>query len=144
MNLRGRCVFLVQVLGMFTKRTTGHGAFWGLISGTTSAAIVHGLTIPAGATSLVKGGWTGTVLQEFPSEMAQAFWIAIVAFSVALVITTLVSLLTKRTKTDEDLQGLVYSLTPKVKDDSEHWYQSPVALAWLVGITAVVLSIIFW
>lgn len=137
-------LFAAFLLGMFTKRATGHGAFWGLISGTTSAAIVHGLTIPAGATSLVKGGWTGTVLQEFPSEMAQAFWIAIVAFSVALVVTIIISFLTKQTKSDEDLKGLVYSLTPKIKDDSKHWYQSPVALAWAVGITALILSIIFW
>lgn len=137
-------LFAAFLLGMFTKRSTGHGAFWGLISGTTSAAIVHGLTIPAGATSLVKGGWTGTVLKEFPSEMAQAFWIAIAAFSVALVVTIIISFLTKRTKSDEDLKGLVYSLTPKVKDDSKHWYQSPVALAWAVGITTLILSIIFW
>ncbi len=137
-------LFAAFLMGMFTKRTTGHGAFWGLISGTTSAAIVHGLTIPAGATSLIKGGWIGTILQEFPSEMAQAFWIAIVAFSVALLVTFLTSLLTKRTKSDKDLKGLVYSLTPKVKDDSKSWYQSPVALAWFVGVIAIILSIIFW
>jgi SSS family solute:Na+ symporter len=137
-------LFAAFLAGMFTKRATGHGAFYGLLSGTLSAAIVHGFTKPFGATSLVKGGWTGSVLQEFPSEMAQNFWIAIVAFSVAMVVTIIVSLLTKRTKSDEDLKGLVYQLTPKTIDDSKHWYQKPVFLAYVVAGTALVLSIIFW
>jgi len=137
-------LFAAFLMGMFTKRTTGHGAFWGLLTGTFSAALVHGFTQPAGATSLVKGGWTGEVLKVFPSEMVQNFWIAIIAFGVALVATIVISLLTKRTKTDEELTGLVYSLTPKVVDTSKHWYQGPVFLAWVVGIIAIALSIIFW
>jgi SSS family solute:Na+ symporter len=137
-------LFAAFLMGMFNKRTTGHGAFWGLLTGTLSAALVHGFTQPAGAVSLVKGGWTGTVLQIFPSEMAQNFWIAIVAFSVALVATVVISVLTKRTKTDEELKGLVYSLTPKVIDENEQWYQKPGFLAIIIGAIAVVLSIIFW
>jgi SSS family solute:Na+ symporter len=137
-------LFAAFLLGMFTKRTTGHGAFWGLLTGTFSAGLVHGFTQPVGAESLVKGGWTGTVLQTFPSEMAQNFWIAIIAFSVALVATIVISLLTKRTKTDDELRGLVYQLTPKTIDDSKHWYHRPGFLAWVVGIIAVILSILFW
>ncbi|MBA7531341.1 hypothetical protein ES705_23553 [subsurface metagenome] len=129
---------------MFSRRTTGHGAFYGLLSGTTAAAIVHGLTAPVGATTLVKGGWFGTVIKEFPSEMAQNFAIAIVAFSVAFIVTLVISYLTKRTKTDDDLKGLVYQLTPKIVDDSKNWYQRPVALAWIIGIIAIILSVIFW
>ncbi len=137
-------LFAAFLMGMFTRRTTGHGAFWGLLSGTVSAGLVHGFTQPVGAETLVKGGWTGTVLQTFPSEMAQNFWIAIIAFSVALVATIVISLLTKRTKSDEELKGLVYQLTPKTIDDSKHWYSRPGTLAWIVGVVAVILSIIFW
>ncbi len=137
-------LFAAFLAGMFTKRATGHGAFYGLLSGTFSAAIVHGLTQPMGAESLVKGGWTGSVLHTFPSEMAQNFWIAIIAFSIALVVTFVISLLTKRTKSDQDLKGLVYQLTPKTIDDSKHWYQKPVFLAYVVAGVAIVLSIIFW
>src|SRR5438876_4919583 len=61
------------LLGMFWRRTTGHGAFAGLISGTIGAAIHHGLTLPAGAHSGIKGGWFG-VTHIYPSELAQAFW----------------------------------------------------------------------
>jgi SSS family solute:Na+ symporter len=137
-------LFAAFLLGMFSRRTTGHGAFYGLLSGTTAAAFVHGLTAPTGATTLVKGGWLGTVVKEFTSEMAQNFAIAIIAFTVALVVTLVISFLTKRTKTDNDLKGLVYQLTPKTIDDSKNWYERPNTLAWIVGIIAIILSIIFW
>jgi SSS family solute:Na+ symporter len=137
-------LFAAFLLGMFTRRTTGHGAFFGLVSGTLSAAAMHGLSAPFGAEKLVKGGWLGTVVWHFPSEMAQNFAIAIVAFTFALVVTLTISFATKRNKTDEQLKGLVYQLTPKTIDDSKHWYQKPVVLAWIVGIMAIILSIIFW
>jgi solute:Na+ symporter, SSS family len=130
-------------LGMFWKRTTGHAAFWGLIGGTVSAALHHGMTLPAGAESGIKGGYFALV-HTYPSEMAQNFWTAIYAFTAALIITFLITFATKRTKTDEDLKGLVYSLTPRIQDDSEHWYQRPVVLAVIVGVIALALSLIFW
>jgi solute:Na+ symporter, SSS family len=68
------------LLGMFWKRTTGHGAFFGLLSGTTAAAIFQGLTLPAGAGPGIKGGWLAN-LHTFPSEMAQNFWLAIFAWT---------------------------------------------------------------
>ena len=42
-------LFATFFLGMFWRRTTGHGAFWGLLSGTVAAMVHHGLTLPAGA-----------------------------------------------------------------------------------------------
>ena len=41
-------LFATFLLGMFWRRTTGHGAFLGLLSGTVGAAIHHGLTVPVG------------------------------------------------------------------------------------------------
>ncbi|HNW75308.1 MAG TPA: sodium:solute symporter family protein [Bacteroidales bacterium] len=137
-------LFATFLLGMFWKRSTGHGAFFGLLSGTTAAAIHHGLTAPAGATALIKGGWLGTIVHTYPSEMAQNFWTAIFAWSVCFVVTIIISLATKRTHSDEDLKGLVYSLTPRVKDDSKHWYERPVVMAVVVGIIATFLTVIFW
>jgi len=136
-------LFATFLLGMFWKRTTGHAAFWGLIGGTISAAIHHGFTLPAGAVAGVKGGFFGLV-QTYPSEMAQNFWTAIYAFSTALILTFVITLLTKKLKTDDELKGLVYSLTPKVKDDSKYWYQKPQVMAVIVGAIAIALSIIFW
>src|ERR1700751_1425545 len=73
-------LFATFLLGMFWKRTTGHAAFTGLLAGTAAAAIRHGLTLPAGAVSGIKGGWIA-VTHTYPSEMAQNFWTAIYAWS---------------------------------------------------------------
>jgi solute:Na+ symporter, SSS family len=137
-------LFATFLLGMFWRRTTGNGAFFGLLSGTAAAAIHHGLTQPADALSYIKGGWLGTVVHVYPSEMAQNFWTAIFAFSVCFIMTIIISLSTRQTKTKEELKGLVYSLTPRIKGEEKHWYQTPQFLAIIVGIIALVLSIMFW
>ena len=41
-------LFATFLLGMFWRRTTGHGAFFGLLGGTLAAAIFHGLTLSTG------------------------------------------------------------------------------------------------
>lgn len=137
-------LFATFVLGMFWKRATGHGAFFGLLSGTTAAAIHHGLTAPIGAIVLVKGGWLGTIIHEYPSEMAQNFWTAIYAFTACFLMTIILSILTKKLKPDGELKGLVYSLTPKQKGEGLVWYERPAALAVIIGIIAIILSILFW
>jgi SSS family solute:Na+ symporter len=76
--------------------------------------------------------------------MAQNFWTATYAFSTALILTFVITLFTKKLKTDDDLKGLVYSLTPRIKDDSKYWYQKPQVMAIVIGAIAIVLSIIFW
>ena len=137
-------LFATFMLGMFWKRTTGHGAFFGLLSGTIAAAINHGLSLPMNSHPGIKGGWLGTVLTEYHSEMAQNFWTAIYAFTVCITVTIIISLLTKRKKSDEDLRGLVYSLTEKIKETGIPWYNKPAVLAVIVLICAVALNIIFW
>jgi len=137
-------LFATFLLGMFWKRSTGHGAFTGLISGTIAAGIHHGLTVPAGADTLIKGGWMGASVHTYPSEMAQNFWTAIFAFSSALVVTIIISLATKQLKTDDDMKGLVYSLTPRIVEEGVPWYRRPGPLAIIVGIVALILSLLFW
>jgi SSS family solute:Na+ symporter len=130
------------LLGMFWKRTTGHGAFVGLIAGTFGAAIHQGLTLPMGARAGIKGGWFGAV-HIYPSELAQAFWTAIFAWSACFLITILVSLATKA-RDAKELKGLVYALTARPNDDQLPWYQRPALLAVIILLGAVVLNIIFW
>src|SRR6202023_2420045 len=43
-------LFATFLLGMFWKRSTGHGGFAGLIAGTGGALLHHGLTMQGGAT----------------------------------------------------------------------------------------------
>jgi len=130
------------LLGMFWKRTTGHGAFIGLIAGTIGAATHHGLTLPMGAQPGVKGGWFG-LIHVYPSELAQAFWTAIVAFTACFLVTIIVSLAT-RPRHESELKGLVYSLTERTSDEQLPWYQRPALLAVAVLLGAVILNIIFW
>jgi SSS family solute:Na+ symporter len=136
-------LFAVIFLGMFWKRTTGHAAFTGLLLGFLLALLHHGLTVPAGATTLVKGGWLGT-LHTYPVEMAQNFWTAIIAFTVSTLVTVGLTLVTKQKKSDEELHGLVYSLTPRTIEEDVVWYKRPVGLAIIVGIICFILSILFW
>lgn len=136
-------LFAVIFLGMFWKRTTGHAAFTGLLMGFLLALLHHGLTVPAGATTLVKGGWIATI-HTYPVEMAQNFWTAIIAFTTSTLFTIGLTLVTKQKKSDAELTGLVYSLTPRSFAATGPWYQRPVGLAIIVGVICVTLSILFW
>ncbi|MBV8781374.1 MAG: sodium/solute symporter, partial [Phycisphaerae bacterium] len=138
-------LFATFLLGMFWRRSTGHGAFTGLLCGTGAAAIHHGMTLPQGQPIGLKGGWLlGHSTHLYPSEMAQSFWTAIWAFGTCLIITIIISLLTQRTKSDDELNGLVYSLTPKVHERGGAWYSSPEVLGVVVVIAALTLCLIFW
>ena len=134
-------LFATFLLGMFWKRTTGHAAFSGLLSGTVAAALHHGLTLPVGAVPGIKGGWLA-VTHYYPSEMAQNFWTAIWAWTCCFVVTILISLLTTPRK-DEELVGLVYSLTSRTHDGHLKWYQTPAALGVGVLALALILNIVF-
>jgi SSS family solute:Na+ symporter len=165
-------LFATFLLGMFWKRTTGHGAFFGLLGGTLAAAVHQGLTQSIGSLTLVKGGWLSTALynaapawgaknlilvhpdplhpatimafvHQYPSDMAESFYTAIFAWSFCFLATIVISLLTKRTKTDEELVGLVYELTPKQIDPETTWYKKPAFLGAVVLIAAAILNFIF-
>ena len=135
-------LFATFLLGMFWKRATGHGAFTGLVAGTVAAAVHHGLTLPAGAAVGVKGGYLG-VLSTFPSELAQTFWTAIVAWTACFGVTIGVSLLT-RPRQPGELQGLVYGLTEIPGDPVSRWYQRPGPLALVVLALTLVLNVLFF
>ena len=137
-------LFATFLLGMFWRRATGHGAFFGLLLGTAAAAIHHGLALPQGAVPGLKGGFLGAVLHTYPSEMAQNFWTAIYAWTTCFVATIVISLLTRRNKSDDDLRGLVYALTPRLKDRELPWYKQPATLGVVVLGLTVVLNVIFW
>ncbi len=134
-------LFATFLLGMFWKRTTGHAAFTGLVSGTVAAIVHHGLTLPIEAHPGIHGGWIA-VVHNYPSDMAQNFWTAIWAFSVNFVLTVLISLVTKA-REEKDLVGLVYSLTPKPVEHHMAWWSRPSTLAVGLIVMLVALNLIF-
>ncbi len=138
-------LFATFLLGMFWRRATGHGAFFGLALGTLAAAAHHGLTLPFGAAVGIKGGWlTSVPLHGYPSEMAQNFWTAIWAWSVCFVATIAISLLTAKNKSDEDLKGLVYSLTERPKEAHLPFWKTPEGFGVVVLVLVIALNVIFW
>ena len=134
-------LFATFLLGMFWKRTTGHAAFSGLTIGTLAAVLHHGLTLPMGDAVGIHGGWIHVVYQ-YPSDMAQNFWTAIFAFFINFAVTVVVSLAT-RPRPEQELVGLVYSMTPKPVETHLEWYQKPSTLAIAVLAVAAVLNVIF-
>jgi len=141
-------LFATFVLGMFWARATGTGAFVGLLCGTATSAIFHGLTLATGNVPGVKGGYFAEMLGMhpaiYPSEMAQNFWLAICAFAVCLLVTAGLSIATRQTKTLDDLRGLVYSLTPRIVNDESAWYQKPAFVGVILLVGCLILNIIFF
>ncbi len=134
-------LFATFLLGMFWKRTTGHGAFTGLLAGTAAALLHHGLTLPTDAMAGIHGGWIA-VLHHYPSDMAQNFWTAIFAFTINLLVTIIVSLMTTP-RPEPELVGLVYSLTPRPIETHLSWYQKPATLGLAVLAMLIVLNLVF-
>jgi SSS family solute:Na+ symporter len=129
-------LFATFLLGMFWKRTTGHGAFSGLLAGTGAAALTHGLTVAEG-----KGGWL-LAAHQFPSTMAQNFWIAIFAWTTCFLVTILVSLMT-RPRPVSELHNLVYGVTEMPRTEGLAWYRRPAVLGVVVIVVCVILNVWF-
>ena len=133
-------LFATFLLGMFWRRTTGHGAFWGLVTGTTLAALHYALTtVGEGVPLLPKLA----ILHTYPSDMAQNLWGAIVAWTGCFVSTLTISLMTKA-KSPADLSGLVYGLTAHDAEGERAWYLRPGALAAAVLLMTAALNLVFW
>ena len=136
-------LFATFLLGMFWARATANGAFYGLLSGTIAAAVHHGLSLPMGAQSGLKGGWMAAQT-IYPSEMAQNFWTAIWAWSTCFAVTIAISLVTQA-KSPSELKNLVYAYTEMPKDpEGMRWYQKPAALGALILLAVGLLNILFW
>lgn len=121
-------IFATFLLGMFWKRATGHGAFFGLLAG-IAAGVGHHLLRVAG-------------IMHFPSDMAAAFRGAIVAFAGCVAVTVAVSLCT-RPRADDELRGLVHALTPRPPRDAA-WWRRPSTAAVVVLLIVIALNLKFF
>ena len=130
-------LFATFLLGMFWKRTTADGAFWGMVTGLVGGFFTLGLTVAEN-----KGGWFAN-LHQFPSSMAQNFWIAIIAWSACFLVTVVVSFAT-RPKLETELRNLVYGFTETPPEETVAWYKRPGPLAVIVLVVLVIFNILFW
>jgi SSS family solute:Na+ symporter len=124
-------LFATFIIGMFWKRTTPAGGFFGIVAGTLGAVAAHFAHV-----------W-GVI--DLGTDQTAAFWGAIAAFVADAVVTVGVSLAT-RPKPIEELQGLVYGMAnePGREPRSERaWYRRPQLLAGGVLTLTAGLSLMF-
>jgi SSS family solute:Na+ symporter len=135
-------LFATILLGMFSKRITPSGAFWGLIAGMlfsfiTFAGVRWGI-IPA----------KFIALYDNPSEMSLNLWRAWWSWFITFVITILISFFTKP-KPENELIGLVRGVGSESDNEVQSFYKRPFfkkAEFWAIVSLAVLitLNIIFF
>lgn len=123
-------LFATFIVGLLWRRMTPWAGFWGLLLGTLAAVTSYLLYL------------AGPLEEFYGTELNASFWGAGIAFTVDVVVSVAVSLMTRHTvKPDEELRGLVRGLPSDRPDDSvagdEKWYRSPVKL----GLGALALSL---
>ena len=130
-------LFGTVVLGMLWKRASGPGGFWGLLSGTLcSISMWAWVKVDPSALRYV-------ALSSHAKGLAQDMYQALWSFIVCVIVTVVVSLLTRPTP-DAELTGLVYGLTEVPTVGQVAWYQKPLFWASVVTAVFIVLNIIFW
>lgn len=127
----------VVLMGMFWKRGTRQGGFWGLLIGTlTSIGLWAWVYINPAALRYVA---LSTDAKYMAEDMYRALWSVIVAMLVTLIVS-----LFGRPKTDEELNGLVYGATVLPKEEpvplyKNEWMWTGIAIALFIAI-----NIYFW
>lgn len=128
----------VILLGMFTKRLTANGAFWGLLLGILSSLFMF---------LALQFGWiTNSAItpSAHASVMAANFWRAFWAWLISTLSGLFISLFTER-KTDEELKGLVKGLSETSKPQKEYvYYRKPGFWASITFVIFIVLNIWLW
>lgn len=122
-------IFGTFLLGMFWWRATAGGGFFGLLSGIVAAG-VHYVLAKAGVI-------------HYDTDMALNFYGAIWAFMVCVGVTVGVSLV-ERPPDKRELEGLVYSLTPRTEVRGLPWYQRPGLVGLGVLGFTLALNLVFW
>jgi solute:Na+ symporter, SSS family len=130
-------LFGTVVLGMLWKRTSPKGGFWGLLAGTLSSI---------GMWAWVKVDPTAlryVALSPDARDMAENMYRALWSWVVCVIVTVVVSLLTKP-KPDSELVGLVYGVTPIPHEADVPLWERPIFWAVVVATVFVILNILMW
>ncbi len=130
-------LFGTVILGMMWKRATHWGGFWGLLSGTAASI----------------GMFTWVQLKPYALQyiamspdarpMAENLYRALWSWIICVVVTVVVSLVTKPVPREE-LAGLVYGITPIPDDGAKTLWQKPIFWACIVIVVFFALNLIFF
>ena len=130
-------LFGTVILGMLWKRATPAGGFWGLLCGTVgSIGLWLWVKIDPAALRYV-------ALSPNAKDMAENMYRALWSWIICVVVTVVVSVLTKP-KPERELSGLVYGCTVVPAETGLRWFQKPLLWAGVILIVFVGLNIIFW
>ena len=131
-------LFGTVVLGMLWKRVSRWAGFLGLLAGTT-ASVTMFLLMKFDPDRWVRVFAMSPLAKGLAQDMYQALWSCVTC----IVVTVLVTFVTKP-KPDQELVGLVYSLTPIAHEEHATIFHKPVFWGAVAMGLFVVLQIIFW
>jgi len=130
-------LFGTVLLGMLWRRATPAGGFWGLLAGTASSIGMWAwVKVDPGAINVI-------ALSSNAKDMAENMYRALWSWIVCIVVTVVVSWLTKP-KPDKEMEGLVYGLTQFPSSAHLPLYKRPIFWATVIAGMFVVLQVIFW
>ncbi len=130
-------LFGTVILGMLWKRATKAGGFFGLLAGTLSSV---------GMWAWVKADPSALryiAMSPNAKDMAENMYRALWSCLLCVLVTVVVSLLTKATPIEE-LRGLVYGATDIPREDNVSLLHRPAFWAAVVVVIFIILQIIFW
>ena len=130
-------LFGTVILGMLWKRGSSKGGFWGLLTGTVASIGMYTAVV-------VHPEWLRFVaLSRAAKPMAENLYRALWSWIICVAVTIVVSLITK-SKTAEELQGLVRAYTVMPGDGDVPLYKRPIFWAVGVAVLFAILQIVFW
>ena len=131
-------LFGTVLLGMLWKRVTRAAGFLGLLAGVVSSATMFVLM------KFYPERWVhvfalSPLAKGLARDMFQALWSCVIC----VVVTVLVTFVTTP-RPDQELRGLVYSLTDVPHEEHASLFHKPVFWGAIAMVLLVVLQIIFW
>jgi len=127
----------VILMGMFWKRGTKSGGFWGLLVGTlTSIGLFLWVHFQPSALRYV-------ALSPDAKDMAENIYRALWCFSITVIVTFVVSMFGKARPVAE-LNGLVYGATKLPKEEPVPFYKNEWYWAAIAVVLFVALNVVFW
>jgi SSS family solute:Na+ symporter len=127
----------VVLVGMFWKRATTAGGFWGLLMGTLTSIGLWGW-VKADPSAL-----RFVAISPDAKDMAENMYRALWSVIVAILVNVIVSLATKP-KTLAELNGLVYGATTLPDEEPVPFYKNEYFWLVIAIIMFVALNVYFW
>jgi SSS family solute:Na+ symporter len=122
-------LFATFFLGMFWRRTSATGAFYGMIAGIVGS-LGHYVAYRAG-------------ILHYRTDMAAAIYGAICGWTASMIVTVALSLVTEP-PSQKNLDVLVYKRTSAMKSNSGPWFKSVAFQGVCILVAALILNILFW